>query len=267
MILQRLSWFSQAVVVPLEHCSVGSFLRTRRCWLGNEWKAFHGHWQSRERLDLRYTGKNDFPVPAGGVWVQLARHAGSLEGRQESLLAAWTGFRCAQCPARRRDWRCWGLPSWQGQGRAKELALPSPGLEGQDRSWLVPPQLSSTAGVCMAGWEWHTWHTEWSPKWAGWVQNSPLSLTEEGETSGAPYLYGLNRERASPRPWAFWQLNFYLVVFLSENLQFFRSIGRIRTLLLFLQTEFRYVCATKVVGKPWIDPASRDRGLFSFFFF
>lgn len=35
------------------------------------------------------------------------------------------------------------LPSWQEQGRVKELALPS------SQAWLVPSQLSSTARVCM----------------------------------------------------------------------------------------------------------------------
>lgn len=84
-----------------------------------------------------------------------------------------------------------------GQGQRAGSTFLGFGRAGQE-AWLLPSQLCSTAGV-------------WVGAWPGvcdtpdtlnlshirvlLVQNSPLALTEEGVTSGAPYLYGLNQYR------------------------------------------------------------------------
>lgn len=204
--------FSRAVTVLLERCFVGSFLRTWRCWLGNEWKTFHGHWQGRVGLEQRYTGKNNFPVLVGSVWVQLARHGWQF-GRQAGIsVGSLDRVQVHPVPSTAQWLVLLGFAKLAGAGQGQRAGSTSLrfGRAGQE-AWLLPSRLSSTAGVRVCAWP-GVWDTpdmlNWSHIRVLLVQNSPSALTEEGVTSGAPYLYGLNQDRTWPRPWAFYQHSF-----------------------------------------------------------
>lgn len=111
---------------------------------------------------------------AGQAHWQFARQAGISVGSLD-------GVQVCPVPSMAQGLVLLALPSWQEQGRVKELALPSSQVW---EAWLVPSQLSSTAGVCMGVCD--TPDTLSDHTCAGLVQSSPLSLTEEGVTRGAP---------------------------------------------------------------------------------
>lgn len=78
-------------------------------------------------LDHRYTGQKDFPVPAGNVRVWLAVWKA---GRN----LCWQLGQGSGVPSAQHSTESGAAGDCQpGRGRAKEVALPCPGLEGQDR--------------------------------------------------------------------------------------------------------------------------------------